>query len=385
MEPFAYKKPKSSSNRKLIGLVVATMLAVWYFDIIPEVGMVPTGGLDADVSNPNLNDADFLAMLDPLPADEIVDNTNSQNLPQTTEDDPLLAALASQGEALEEVFPEFSEPPLPVPTKSSADLHRAQAAVNGIQRAGFASAETPARDAAIVQTVLSPEVAATLRNADQWVTNGETLEAHAALSRLYWKQPEFRAQIFERIEKTAAEIYANPDAHFAEPHFVEFGDTLESIAQKYQVPWQYLARLNSTSPATLQAGQKLKILNGPFGAVIDLKSFEMTIHAHGWYVHRYRIGVGKDLGTLVGEFTVQSKRENPNWVQPGGETVAADDPQNPLGEYWIGLGEHIGIHGTINPESIGRETSRGCIHLADGDISEVFNLLGTGSQVVIRP
>ncbi|MEO2016129.1 MAG: L,D-transpeptidase family protein, partial [Fuerstiella sp.] len=170
----------------------------------------------------------------------------------------------------------------------------------------------------------------------------------------------------------------------AEPYFVEFGDTLESIAQKYQVPWQYLARLNSTNPETLQAGQKLKVLNGPFGAVVDLNSFEMTIHAHGWYVHRYRIGVGKDQGTPVGEFTVQTKRENPTWVQPNGQTVAADNPQNPLGEYWIGLGEHIGIHGTIDPESIGRETSQGCIHLADGDITEVFNLLGPGSKVVIR-
>jgi len=360
------------------------MLAVWYFDIIPQVGTVPTGGLDADVSNPNLDDADFLAMLDALPADEIVDNTSAQSPPQKTEDDPLLAALASQAEPLEDVFPEFAEPPLPVPTGSAADLHETQGAANGIQQAAFARTETPAREAAIEQTVLSPEVAAALRNADEWATNGKTLEAHAALSRLYWKQPEFRAQIFERIEKTAAEIYANPNAHFAEPHFVEFGDTLETIAQKYQVPWQYLARLNGTSTETLQAGQKLKILNGPFGAVVDLNSFEMTIHAHGWYVHRYRIGVGKDQDTPVGEFTVQVKRENPNWVQPGGETVAADDPQNPLGEYWIGLGEHIGIHGTIDPESIGRETSRGCIHLADGDISEVFNLLGTGSKVVIR-
>ncbi|MEO1984013.1 MAG: hypothetical protein ABGZ24_26155, partial [Fuerstiella sp.] len=195
MEPFAYKKPQSSGNRKLIGLVLAMMLAVWYFDIIPEVGTVPTGGLDSEVLNPNLNDADFLAMLDALPADDIADNTNASSLPQKTEDDPLQAALASQVDPLEEVFPEFAEPPLPVPTKSSANPNQTQAVTGGIQQAVFAPAKTPRREPAIVQTVLSPEVAATLRNADQWVTNGETLEAHAALSRLYWKQPEFRAQI----------------------------------------------------------------------------------------------------------------------------------------------------------------------------------------------
>ena len=57
MEPFAYKKKQSSGNRKLIGLVLAMMLAIWYFDIIPEIGSVPTGGLDANVLNPNLDDA----------------------------------------------------------------------------------------------------------------------------------------------------------------------------------------------------------------------------------------------------------------------------------------------------------------------------------------
>ncbi|MDG2127806.1 MAG: L,D-transpeptidase family protein [Fuerstiella sp.] len=384
MKAFAYKKPKSSGSRKLVGLILALMLAIWYFDIIPEVGTVPTGGLEVDVTNPNLNDSDFLAMLNDPPADEIIDNSSTDTPPVNEEKDPLLAVLASTAKPIEEAFPEFTEPPFPVSDNFVAEVTPIPQAAGGIQQAGFASSTTPEPEAAIVQAVLSPEVAATLRNVEQWVTNGETLEAHAALSRLYWKQPEYRAQIFEQIEKTATQIYANPHSHFAEPHFVEFGDTLEDIAQQYQVPWQYLAKLNSTSRETLQAGEKLKVLKGPFGAVVDLDSFEITIHAHGWYVHRYRIGVGRELGSTVGEFTVQDKRQNPNWNRPDGETVAADDPQNPLGEYWIGLSEHIGIHGTIDPDSIGRETSEGSIRLADGDVSEIFNLLGTGSKVVIR-
>ncbi|MCP4512219.1 MAG: hypothetical protein GY826_38120, partial [Fuerstiella sp.] len=144
MEPFAYKKPQSSGNRKLIGLVLAMMLAVWYFDIIPEVGTVPTGGLDAKVLNPNLDDADFLAMLDELPADEIIDNTNTNSLPQETDDDPLVAALASQAEPLGEVFPEFAEPPLPMPAESAANVPPTQVAANGIQQAAFAPARPPA-------------------------------------------------------------------------------------------------------------------------------------------------------------------------------------------------------------------------------------------------
>ena len=61
-----------------------------------------------------------------------------------------------------------------------------------------------------------------------------------------------------------------------------------------------------------------------------------------------------------------------------------DDPENPLGEYWLGLGDHIGIHGTNDPSTIGRAASRGCIHLGDSEIEEVFSLLSTGSKVLIR-
>jgi lipoprotein-anchoring transpeptidase ErfK/SrfK len=110
----------------------------------------------------------------------------------------------------------------------------------------------------------------------------------------------------------------------------------------------------------------------------------MTVHAHGWFVRRYSIGIGRDNATPQGEFTVQNKLENPTWYDPKGGQIEGDDPANPLGEYWLGLGDHIGIHGTIDPTTIGRAASRGCIHLNDNDIAEVFQLLGVGSKVVIR-
>ena len=118
---------------------------------------------------------------------------------------------------------------------------------------------------------------------------------------------------------------------------------------------------------------------------MGLSKFELTVHAHGWYVRRYRIGTGKDHSTPTGNFTVQDKLENPQWYNPDGGVVDADDPSNPLGEYWLGLGNHIGIHGTIDPSSIGKAQSRGCVHMSDADIAEVFNLLSVGSPVRIRP
>ncbi len=390
MDPFAYQKPKNPGRRKLLlmGLAVASF-SIWYFDLFPELSPVPTGELDP-VAEDTFSEDDFLELLKANPDAALASTDDSDpdaepSLP-SLEDDPLAAALAAQADppngevnSIEAAFPEFGQ----VVGDEEPPVLGVEGNHEGVVQASF-EVQPPQNDSPPQPKVLAPEVADQLRKADDLVAAGDTLQAHAALSRLYWKQPDLRSEIRERIEKTAAEIYANPTTHFAEPRMVEFGETLDTIAQEYKVPWQYLARLNRTTPETLQAGQKLKVLTGPFGAVIDLEKFEMTVHAHGWFVRRYTIGIGADGGTPIGKFTVQNKLENPVWYNPDGGVVSADDPNNPLGEYWLGLGNHIGIHGTIDPDSIGSATSSGCIHLADGDIAEIFQLLGPGSPVDIR-
>lgn len=377
MQPFADQTSKKLSGRKmtLAALAVASF-SIWYFDLFPDLASVPTGNLETAAPGDGLNEADFIAMLESAAGSELSD-TESHSEPQlpSVGDDPLIAALAAQSDPIESAFPEFAQ----VSGEQVSD-----SSPSGVQQASFETSTPAAAVRDLSPPVLSPEIAAQLRQVDDWIEQREILEAHASLSRLYWKQPEVRPLIRERLEKTAADIYANPSTHFAEPYMVEFGDTLDSIASRYSVPWQYLARLNRTTPKSLQAGQKLKVLTGPFGAVVDLDDFELTVHAHGWFVRRYRIGIGADGGTPLGEFKVQNKLENPTWYNPDGGVVDADDPANPLGEYWIGLGDHIGIHGTIDPDSIGKAASRGCIHLGDDDIVEIFQLLDVDSPVVIR-
>ena len=377
MEAFSYQKPTSQDNRKLILMLLAgASFGIWYFDLVPELAPVSTGTLDADLTNPNLKHDDLLAMLDassPLPA---ADASVEELLQAYGDEDPLLSSLTSEGEDLSEAFPEFGG--LSEPDAVDSASHGA------VQQVAFENSTPAGVEFGVKPQVLPSALAEQLHLIDEWMTSQETLEAHAALSRIYWKQPEYRSFIYDRLQKSAAEIYANPTAHFAEPRMVEFGETLEGIAQEYEVPWTYLAQLNSVTPETLLAGQKLKVLKGPFSAVVDLKRMELTVHAHGWYVHHYSIGIGNDGGTPVGNFTVQAKQQNPEWRGPSGQTVDADDPTNPLGEYWLGLGNNISIHGTCDSATIGQTNQRGCIHLDNTDAAEVFNLLGTGASVTIR-
>ena len=218
---------------------------------------------------------------------------------------------------------------------------------------------------------------------DRLISTGQDVEAHRLLSTLYWEQADLRPKLRTRIEQTAQRIYFQPQPHYVDPYPVQPGDLLQQIARQYLVSWQYLAKLNRTDPQRIRPGQNLKVIQGPFGAIVDLRRFELTVHAHGYFVARFPIGIGKDGSTPVGEFTVQDKLEDPTYYGPDG-VIAHDDPRNPLGEFWLSLGDGYGIHGTIDDSSIGRAESRGCLRLKNQDIADLFDLLTVGSPVVIR-
>lgn len=219
---------------------------------------------------------------------------------------------------------------------------------------------------------------------DRQIKAGQAVEAHKTLSKLYWQQPALRSHVQERIDLTAKAIYFSPQPHIQEPYVVQAGDQLRKIAVKHHIPWQYLARLNRTDPKRLREGQKLKVIDGPFGAVVTLTDFELTLHHGGQYVRSYPCCIGKNNSTPTGKFKVLNKVTSPQYTDPDGKVFSGTDPKNPLGSHWIDLGDSYGIHGTIEPDSIGKAESRGCIRLLNADVSEVYDLLDIGSEVVIR-
>jgi lipoprotein-anchoring transpeptidase ErfK/SrfK len=59
-------------------------------------------------------------------------------------------------------------------------------------------------------------------------------------------------------------------------------------------------------------------------------------------------------------------------------------PNNLVGVIWFGLNKPgIGIHGTNNPETIGRAASHGCIRLANWDAIRLKDLISVGNTVII--
>lgn len=181
---------------------------------------------------------------------------------------------------------------------------------------------------------------------------------------------------------------------------VEPGTVLVKLAKRFDVTAELLCKVNGLSrPDRLRAGANVKIIQGPFHVVVSKSKFEADIYLgapggpNSMFVKTVRVGLGSDGSTPTGTWQVASgKVVNPVYYSSRGEgVIAADDPKNPLGERWIPLTgvegdcvgkESYGIHGTIDPLSIGKNMSMGCIRLGSDDITLLYDLLIEGKSMV---
>jgi hypothetical protein len=188
-----------------------------------------------------------------------------------------------------------------------------------------------------------------------------------------------------------------------ESYKVVAGDSLEKIRRKRELAtdWRLIQRVNRiANPNSIRVGQTLKLVRGPFHAVVSKAAYRVDIFAGSpddpanWlFIKAYRAGLGEGNSTPIGNYVIKkgSKLVNPPWVNPRtGERFDKDNPKNPIGEFWIGwqgMGDSqsntgYGFHGTIEPDSIGQQKSMGCVRLGSTDIAELYELLAEEVSVV---
>jgi lipoprotein-anchoring transpeptidase ErfK/SrfK len=216
---------------------------------------------------------------------------------------------------------------------------------------------------------------------------GDFVEVYEALSAWYGEQrlaADEARQLTELLDQVAGTVVYSTE-HYLEPAYrVRPGDTLDQIAETYNVTPQLLAKINAIrDPLSLAPGAELKVVRGPFDATVDLDRLELTLNLQGRYAGRFMIGLGSDCPQLEGDYAVREKMIGPTYYGREG-TIASEDPANPLGKRWIGLDNRVGIHGTNDPRNVGAAAGRGAICLGDGDVEDVFDILTIGSRVVIR-
>jgi lipoprotein-anchoring transpeptidase ErfK/SrfK len=147
-------------------------------------------------------------------------------------------------------------------------------------------------------------------------------------------------------------------------------------------------RINNKHRTNIRVGERLKILKGNVTVLVDKSDYTLTLLLDGHFIKQYPVGTGKSGKTPVGVFVVDNKLINPVWYSPDG-IYPFGDPENVLGTRWIGFEDKeglygYGIHGTTDPDSIGKEMSNGCIRLTNEDVEELFNYVKAKTKVVVQ-
>ena len=191
---------------------------------------------------------------------------------------------------------------------------------------------------------------------------------------------------------------------YVQIHTVNDGDTLLDIARNYGLGFNEIQLLYPhLDPWIPESGLRLFIPTlwvlpptQHHGVVINLPEMRLyRFFPRIEMVKTYPVGIG-DLGweTPEGVYRVVEHEVNPTWVIPPslrkeyGVSRIPPGPDNPLGNYWMGLSaKRYGIHGTNFPWGVGRLVSHGCIRLYPEHIAELFKEtpVGTPVEIIYEP
>ncbi len=165
-------------------------------------------------------------------------------------------------------------------------------------------------------------------------------------------------------------------------------------------------RVAPVDMSTIPAQFHRRAVSNPTGEppgtiVVDPAQRFLYLVMDGGKAMRYGIGVGRQGFSWNGEATIRGKRKWPSWHPPA-EMQARDPrarewkngmpggPSNPLGAralylYQGGRDTLYRIHGTNEPQSIGRAVSSGCIRMLNADVIDLYERVPMGARVVVLP
>ncbi|MCJ2122003.1 L,D-transpeptidase [Methylobacterium sp. J-077] len=134
----------------------------------------------------------------------------------------------------------------------------------------------------------------------------------------------------------------------------------------------------------------------PGTIVVETKERQLYLVLPDGKAIRYGVSVGDEAYGWTGTATVDRKAEWPAWNPPA-EMIKRwphvhamqGGPMNPLGARALYLSDHgkdtlYRIHGTNEPEKIGRAVSSGCIRMRNIDVVDLFNRVPVGATVIVR-
>lgn len=189
-----------------------------------------------------------------------------------------------------------------------------------------------------------------------------------------------------------ARIFSTQPTPDSKVYRVENGDSLTTIGIKLNTTQGLLMKANNLdNPNLLRPSQNLKYTPKDFEIVIERSALRLYLLDKNGVFNVYRVGLGKPGNdTTLGRYRIGNKEVDPTWFKPGFGAIPPGDPRNELGTRWMplipeeeNLPTDLGIHGTIDPPSVGKYSSMGCPRLVNEQVEELYDLVVRSTPVTI--
>jgi len=213
-------------------------------------------------------------------------------------------------------------------------------------------------------------------DAHEKLTAGRYAEALTALS-VWYDDPSLGLEESHRLEDLLGQlagtvIYSQQDL-LLPPHVVAAGETLPAIAAPLGVPWQLLAKINGIAdPMQLIPGEHLKVVRGPFDAVVSVARRRLSLQVGGAYAGSFAVVVGREFmprsGSALAVLDIQ--RDLPAGQPPAAQAIV--------------LADGLVIQAADDPAVVADDAAPTSLIVSARDFAELIDILGPGSSVLVR-
>lgn len=238
--------------------------------------------------------------------------------------------------------------------------------------------------------VSSPEVKGLISDARSSIDAGQLLVAKQTLDKAISISPDPEAialigdvnmKLLKSARKMPGKIY----------YSIEPGNSLGRIARRFHTTVELIKQMNGMSTSNIRAGDRVLVFTKPFSVRVSKSRNELNLMCDGKIFKRYSVGTGRFGKTPVATFEIVDKIVHPPWTRPSdNKRIEYGDPENLLGSRWMAIKskDHpefrgFGIHGTQDRNSIGKQSSNGCIRMLNEEVEELFDLLPRKTVVTI--
>jgi lipoprotein-anchoring transpeptidase ErfK/SrfK len=236
----------------------------------------------------------------------------------------------------------------------------------------------------------SPQSKALVADAKAAIAGGQLLDAKNTLDKATLSNHD--AEAIKLLGDVNMQLLKSPLMMPGKEYYViQSGDYLQKIAKKFNTTVALLKAMNGLKTDTIRLGDRMLVYNSSFSIRVSKRRNELDLLVNGKLFKRYSVGTGKFGKTPAVQFTIVDKIVEPPWTRPSdNRQIEYGDPENVLGTRWMAIKSDdnpqltgFGIHGTWERDSIGQQSSAGCVRMLNEDVEELFDLVPRKTSVII--